>query len=236
MIRVADNGPGIDDGLREKIFEPFKRLTTEGGGLGLGLAICKRIVELHGGKIWHEPAPGTGSLFCFTLAKAEAEATTAAAATRIAQAPTADGEQGRLANILLVDDSEADRELTRILLIEQGGVRCNLLTACDAGEAMTTLTAHDPPVDLVLLDINMPGVDGFEFLKQIRGKTALRDLPVVMCTTSGYDRDMDQAKALGASGYLQKPTDLRQLRPALDKIAHIRVAPVEHGYAIFRAA
>jgi signal transduction histidine kinase len=236
MIRVTDNGPGIGEAVREKIFEPFKRLTKEGGGLGLGLAICKRIVELHGGKIWHEPAPGSGSVFCFTLAKAEAGAMTATAAAKAEPVPTPIGDQGRLANILLVDDSEADRELTRILLIEQGGVRCNLLTARDAGEAMSTLTAQHPQVDLVLLDINMPGVDGFELLKAIRGEAALRDLPVIMCTTSGYDKDMDQAKALGASGYLQKPADLRQLRPALDKIAHIRVASAEHGYAIFRAA
>jgi signal transduction histidine kinase len=236
LIRVSDNGPGIGEALREKIFEPFKRLSKEGGGLGLGLAICKRIVELHGGKIWHEPAPGSGSVFCFTLAKAEPGAATTTELAKAVPAPTSNGNEGRLANILLVDDSEADRELTRILLIEQGGVRCNLMTACDAVEAMSALTAHDTQVDLVLLDINMPGTDGFELLKSIRGEAALRDLPVVMCTTSGYDKDVDQARALGASGYLQKPIDLPQLRPALDKIAHIRVSPTEHGYAIFHAA
>jgi len=238
VIRVSDNGPGVDEAQREKIFEPFRRLTKEGGGLGLGLAICKRIVELHGGKIWCEAAPDRGSVFCFTIARAEAAAATATAAVadEPAPMPIASGNQARLANILLVDDSEADRELTRILLIEQGGVKCNLLTARDANEAMSALAADGPPIDLVLLDINMPGIDGFELLKMIRSEKALHDLPVVMCTTSGYDNDIDLAKALGATGYLQKPTDLRQLRPTLDKIAHIRVATVDHGYAIFRAA
>ncbi|MDZ4868252.1 MAG: response regulator [Alphaproteobacteria bacterium] len=240
MIRVADNGPGIEEAQRQKIFEPFKRLTKQGGGLGLGLAICKRIVELHGGKIWHEPAQGGGSIFCFTLPKAAGDVATMAAAVPVAAVgpATASGSnQGALANILVVDDSEADLELTRILLIEQGGVHCNLLTARDAGEAMAALSGADrPPVDLVLLDINMPGIDGLELLKKIRDVAALRDLPVVMCTTSGYDKDMEQAKALGATGYLQKPADLARLRPTLDKIAHIRLAQVEQGYAIFRAA
>lgn len=239
MIRVTDNGPGIEEAQRQKIFQPFKRLTKQGGGLGLGLAICKRIVELHGGKIWHEPAAGAGSVFCFTLAKAAGGVATVSVTATGAPAPSAaaGNGQGTLANILVVDDSEADLELTRILLIEQGGVRCNLLTARDADEAMDILSGADrPPVDLVLLDINMPGMDGLELLKKIRGIATLRELPVVMCTASGYDSDMEQAKALGATGYLQKPADLGRLRPTLDKIAHIRLTQVEQGYAIFRAA
>lgn len=241
LIRVTDNGPGIDQAQREKIFEPFKRLTKQGGGLGLGLAICKRIVELHGGRIWHEPAPGSGSIFCFTLPKAAAGVAAApatqAAAPAGALTAAGSGSPGSLASILLVDDSEADLELTRIMLIEQGGVHCNLLTARDAEEALRVLSAADrPAVDLVLLDINMPGIDGLELLKTIRSDAAFRDLPVVMCTTSGYDKDMRQAQALGATGYLQKPTDLGKLRPALDKIAHIRVAAHDRGYALLRAA
>jgi CheY-like chemotaxis protein len=240
QLRVSDNGPGIEEAQRVKIFEPFKRLTTQSGGLGLGLAICKRIVELHGGKIWVEAASSGGAAFCFTLPKATATAQPVAqAASDTQQAASATEQaQGALANVLIVDDSEADLELTRIMLVEEGHMRCNLHVARGAKEALSLIgdKLADAGLDLILLDINMPGIDGFELLKKLREQEALKNLPVVMCTTSGYDKDMDQAKALGATGYVTKPADLTKLRPTLAALANLRLAQEQSGYALLRAA
>lgn len=240
QLRVTDNGPGIEEAQRGKIFEPFKRLTTKGGGLGLGLAICKRIVELHGGKIWVEGAASGGAAFCFTLPKASVGAEPVAAkAAEVQHTAAAPAEpQGTLANVLIVDDSEADLELTRIMLVDEGHMRCNLHVARGAQEALALIAdkLRDAGLDLILLDINMPGVDGFELLKKLREQEALRDLPVVMCTTSGYDKDMEQAKALGASGYVTKPADLTKLRPTLAGMPSLRLAQHKAGYALVRAA
>lgn len=241
QLRVTDNGPGIEEAQRAKIFEPFKRLSSQSGGLGLGLAICKRIVELHGGKIWVDAAASGGAAFCFTLPKAATGTQTAetkAVETQSAAPVSSEQPQGALANVLLVDDSEADLELTRIMLVEEGHMRCNLHVARGAQEALSLIgdKLRAAGLDLVLLDINMPGIDGFELLKKLREQEGLRDLPVVMCTTSGYDKDMDQAKALGATGYVTKPADLTKLQPTLARLANLRLAQENAGYALMRAA
>lgn len=237
QIRVSDNGRGISQEMRAKVFEPFKRLTTVGGGLGLGLAICKRIVELHGGKIWVERARSGGAMFCFTLQKALSAVQPALAKAQEQQPVTLETASGELATVLIIDDSDADLELTRIILVEEGNLRCNLHTAKGADEALKVIGEKvKTGLDLVLLDINMPGVDGFDLLKKLRAHETLRDLPVVMCSTSGYDKDMEQAKSLGATGYVTKPADLTKLRPTLARLAGLRLAQDEFGYALLRAA
>ena len=238
-FRVTDNGLGIEEVQREKIFEPFKRLAQpKAQGLGLGLAICKKIVETHGGKIWCESAAQQGTTFVFTIPKDAAEIKPKVPVSAARAAPTEPQEQP-MANLLLVDDNEADIELTRIMLFEEAGLQCNLLVARDAYEAMNILrTAANKmaTVDLLLLDINMPGMDGFELLENMRAEDALKNMPVVMCTTSGYDKDMERAKGLGALGYLTKPAEMNRLKPVLDRIATLDLRREIKGYTLLRAA
>lgn len=236
-FHVLDNGPGVSETDRVKIFEPFKRVArTKERGLGLGLAICQRIVESHGGRIWCEAGPGGGAKFVFTIARQAIDETSlpgaAARPTTLAAAST--GSDRPVATILLVDDSDADIELTRILLLKEANLRCNLLVAHDAQQAMAMIGKDPMIADLMLLDINMPGMNGLEFLQHVRGDQALQHLPVVMCTTSSYDQDMAQAKALGATAYLTKPMDLAKLRPTLEKIDGIQLYQDGDGYALLR--
>lgn len=239
-FRVADNGPGIDEAQREKIFEPFKRL-AQAQGLGLGLAICKKIVETHGGKIWCEVGTQKGATFVFTIPKDASAvlAATNAPSVEAARAAPVEAEERPMANLLLVDDNEADIELTRIMLFEEAGLQCNLLVARDAYEAMSilrTAASKTGMVDLLLLDINMPGMDGFELLEHMRAEETLRHMPVVMCTTSGYDKDMERAKGLGAMGYLTKPAEMNRLKPLLDRIETLDLRREVKGYTLVRAA
>ena len=241
-IRVTDNGPGIEEAQREKIFEPFRRLAQPNvQGLGLGLAICKRIVELHGGKIWCESAPTKGAAFVFSLPKGAVVDTAGEReySRHETLAGAAEKDQKTLANLLLVDDNEADIELARIMLLEESNLRCNLLTARDAYVAMEILrnnAGESSMVDLLLLDINMPGMDGFELLEEMRASEALRDVPVLICSTSGYDKDMERAKALGAIGYLAKPAELDKLKPFLERIVRLRLSADDQGHVLSRAA
>lgn len=210
---VRDNGPGIAVADLQRIFEPFKRLGQSEDGAGLGLAICRKIVELHGGRLWCESEPGEGARFLFTLPKAQSEV----AADEEALAP--DSGANGIARVLLVDDRAADLELTRILLRNRDKVEFDLSVARSGKEALDMMRrtrGTGSAYDLILLDINMPDMNGFDMLRALRSeddRTA-----VVMCTGSTYDGDIRQAQELGAAGYMVKPASLAQLRPVVEKI------------------
>ncbi|HWA00219.1 MAG TPA: response regulator [Caulobacterales bacterium] len=240
-IRVADNGPGIDAAQRARIFEPFTRLHQyKADGLGMGLAICKRIVEGHGGAIWCETSEKGGAAFVFTVPKEiRAEAPIEEPQRPVDKPRKADSEARPLARILVVDDNEAAIELTRIVLIESAKLRCELASARGAEEALEMMTeaiAKDALYDLVLLDINMPRVNGFELLARMREDERLRDVTVVMCTTSAYDRDMDRAKQLGAVGFVTKPATLKNLRPVLESAGNVCLSEINGACALLRVA
>lgn len=231
QLAVRDNGPGIANEYLEKIFAPFRRLShrkEDEPGLGLGLAINRKIVESYGGKIWCESRPGTGTSFLFTLPKTITSAAAADIASDFTLSPderTTDKAQ-TLARVLLVDDNEADIELNRIILIEDAKLRCELLTACNAREALAELQAAartNNPIDLILLDINMPGMSGFELLAEMQ-KQNMSQPPVVMCTTSAYDMDRRTGESFKTAGYLIKPLQFSLLKDIIDqcKSLHLR--------------
>lgn len=240
LLRVSDNGPGIAPEHSSKIFQPFKRVAHhKEQGLGLGLAICKKIVESHGGKIWYESNPDAGATFLFTLPKASAAPPASTLLAPKAQTWAKAGSNLPLANLLLVDDNEADIELSRIMLVEHAHLQCNLLSAHDAEEALDRLQSSKRdgnPVDLMLLDINMPGMDGFELLEEIRKVDALKDIPVVMCTTSSYDKDMERAKALGVAGYMTKPAEFGKLKAIIEEATGLTLRKEGELQALIKAA
>ena len=214
LFTVADNGPGIAPEDLTRIFLPFKRLNLNEEGAGLGLSICSKIIALHGGRIWCESVPGKGARFHFTLPVTDAGALPAPVTRNIMAA-----NDTSLARVLLVDDREADIELTRVLLRDRDKMECELSVARGGKEALGILKqaqADGNPFDLVLLDINMPGMDGFETLEAIHREA--HPAAVVMCTGSTYDRDMETAKDLGAVGYMVKPASAAQLKPMVEDI------------------
>lgn len=173
----------------------------------------------------------------FTLGVArDDEASPVASLATNAAARTTNGHA--LANVLVVDDSRADAEMTRFRLIERGHLQCNLMMAKDGEEALTVLrnTHERTPIDLMLLDINMPEMDGFELLEKVRADDALKNLVVVMCTGSIYDKDMARAKSLGAAGYLTKPLEFDKLREVIQNIQNFRLSEIVGGYALKRSA
>jgi CheY-like chemotaxis protein len=239
LFRVHDNGPGIPPEHRQSVFLPFKRLNPQHvQGAGLGLAVCRKIVEGQGGRIWCEGPPEGGATLCFTLPGDAAAAASPGAAGDGAPRPA----NGRLslANVLLVDDREADLDLTRILLIRRARIRCNLLVARGGEEALELLRQGAPDggaIHLVLLDINMPGLDGFDVLEHVRAERLDERSVVVMCTCSTHDKDVQRARALGAAGYLVKPPQFDALKDVIERSAagRLELSPDENGGYVLSA-
>ncbi|MET0155385.1 MAG: response regulator [Rickettsiales bacterium] len=232
---VTDNGPGVAPEHRKIIFDPFKRVNDDPSqeGTGLGLAICAKIVEGLEGKIWCDAAPDGGAAFRFLLPKIKTENVRSAE-------PVPSGESGAphaLANVLLVEDRRADADLTRILLMKHDHLEFNLYSASNGKEAVAFLeNAANPPVHLILLDLNMPIMDGFEFLEYKNKNARLRAIPAIMCSTSDYAEDVAKAKALGVVGYIQKPAQLHKIRSFVDNAEHLYFVPSGKGYRLLHTA
>ena len=140
----------------------------------------------------------------------------------------------QLATVLLVDDNDLDIELAKLLLLDRDGLQCKVVVAQDGQEALARL--HDTDIDLVLLDINMPRMDGFELLERMRTENFLNRIPVVMCSTSTYEEDISKAKNLGACGYLTKPPDLSQFKLILENSTALEIFEESNALFLLRAA
>jgi signal transduction histidine kinase len=237
LFRVSDNGSGIEPTHVKNIFEPFRRLNRDGPqGAGLGLSICKKIVESHGGKIWCESNEGKGASFLFTLPRempVSNEEQRQASSNNMLQLAGHGRKASPLANVLLVDDSADDLEMTKFRLLERSHLECNLMTARDGESALMTLRTGDP-IDLMLLDINMPEMGGFELLEKMVKDEKLKKTHVVMCSGSIYDKDMDRAMALGAAGYIVKPIEFSKLKAIIETNTALRFQHDDDRYRLIR--
>jgi signal transduction histidine kinase/CheY-like chemotaxis protein len=221
-ITVRDSGIGIDPGFLPHIFEPFRQadvgFSRSVGGLGLGLAICKQLAELHGGSIAAQSAgPGHGTTFTVRLPRHSPEiAPIAGAGSTVASQPS-QGPARRLegVDILVVDDEQDNRELLHQLL-ENVGARVRL--ASTAGEAMQA--CHERRPDLLVADLGLPEVDGCELLRRIRAQFSGHP-PVPAIAVTAYARSDDRAKtfAAGFQDHIAKPIDPDAFLQAVAKAA-----------------
>jgi signal transduction histidine kinase len=185
-VTVRDTGIGIADDERERIFEAFQRggrgvrTTTE--GTGLGLTLSKRIVELHGGRMWMESVLGEGSLFGFSLPLARPPAP--APSTPLA---TAGATGDRRRSVVVIDDDPLDLDLVEALLTPEGYT----VVRAASGEEGVRLVRHEHPL-VVLLDLRMPDMDGFEVAERLRADPETAGVPIIVLThleMSRADRD-----------------------------------------------
>lgn len=219
---VEDNGAGIDPRHTHQLFQPFKRLNPGvTRGSGLGLALCKKIIDNHRGRIWVESSLGQGTKVFFSLPalpNADLREDSAPPAFSASE-PAPDRE---LAHVLLVEDNEADVVLTQVLLQETDGLQFHIHSVSNGEHALQWLLNPDNPViDLILLDINMPVMDGFTFLQALRDEARYADTPVIMCSTSDEPGDLTKARKFGVAAYVTKPVRLEQIEEPLRDIASL---------------
>lgn len=130
------------------------------------------------------------------------------------------------AKVLVVDDMEDDLYMTRRFLGAPRGMKCEFIEATDGKAGLDAIVASGA-VDLVLLDINMPIMNGFEMLQKMRENPEMRDIPVVMYTGSTYDKDKERAASLGAQGYLEKPAQFPALSAIISTLPTVRLVKEE---------
>lgn len=220
IISVQDTGEGIPTDKQPLIFQEFQQgdgsTVRSYSGTGLGLAITKSLVELHKGKIWFESEEGKGSTFFFSIPvseeKAEASHSTekesisrrhelkAEASPQPAPILSPFDEKEKV-SILIVDDEPINLQ---VLQHHLAGGRYDITTAVNGEDALQIIN-EGSPFDMVLLDIMMPRMSGYELCQRIREKYLPSELPVIMITAKNQVRDLVEGLAFGANDYISKP-------------------------------
>ena len=226
-IAITDTGIGIPADKREVIFNAFEQgdgsVSRTYAGTGLGLSISKNLVERHGGKMWLESIVGKGSSFYFTLPISKEPALNKPMAKALTplmgMEPNREAEmmsQGEVemldeaikksmtevVNILIVDDEPVNHQVLKNHL---KGDRYNVFSAMNGNKALALLEKENVHFDLVLLDVMMPRMSGYEVCRQIRTKYLANELPIIMVTAKNQINDLVEGLNIGANDYLAKP-------------------------------
>jgi signal transduction histidine kinase/CheY-like chemotaxis protein len=228
QFAVSDTGIGIPADKQQVIFEAFRQAdgstTRKFGGTGLGLAICRRLVEMMGGRIWVESEIGAGSTFFFTapLAWPPKDAATEPGALRNMMAVMAgEAPADTPLRILLAEDNPVNQKLA-VRLLEKRGHQVQV--AGTGREALERLGAG--AYDIVLMDVQMPDMDGLEATRHIRASERLHGgrIPIVALTAHNMKGDRERCLAAGMDAFIDKPIDVAKLFEVLDSLRPRRVA------------
>ena len=204
-FRVTDTGCGIAKERQKDIFDRFVKLNSHKQGTGLGLSICKSIAETLGGEIGVESEPGKGSTFWFTIRyKSVDEGVREAAAQKAVISST------QRVNILVAEDNESNYKLIKAILSKD----YNLYHAWNGREAVDMFSQCHP--QLILMDINMPVMDGYEATREIRKLST--DVPILALTAYAYASDEERILNSGMNSYMSKPVNTLQLRKRVETL------------------
>jgi len=214
-IRVTDTGPGIaSEGLPE-LCQPFNRLGAENSnieGAGIGLSITRRLVEMMGGTLEVESKTGIGSTFWIELPLESPPQPAPEAAIPVGAATVQPPNPARH-TVLYIEDNPANLKLVAQILGRRPHI---LLITAHTAELGIELARERHP-DLILLDINLPGVDGYRLLEVIRKEAGLEGTPVIALTANALSSDIEQGMAAGFSDYLTKPLNVDRFFGLLDR-------------------
>jgi PAS domain S-box-containing protein len=214
-ISIKDSGAGLPADKLAQLFQPFNRLGQEGGseeGTGIGLVVTKRLVDLMGGTLGVGSTVGVGSEFWIELMR-DSMPQLAAGSTMPAEfAPQAHGNAA-MRTLLYVEDNPAN-----LMLVEQiieGHPHVRMMSARDGNQGIALARVHLP--DVILMDINLPGISGSQALKILREDPATAHIPVVALSANAMLRDIEKGLAAGFFRYLTKPIKVSEFMDALDK-------------------
>jgi len=225
-VSVRDSGAGLSPEMLTQLFEPFNRLGRESSreeGTGIGLVMSKRLVELMGGTIGVASTVGSGSVFWFELNSVDSPqlAIDPAAAATIALEPAQPGAP--LRTLLYVEDNPANLKLVEQLIARRPDMR--LLVATDGDLGVQLARANRP--EMILMDINLPGISGIEALKILREDPATAHIPVVALSANAMPRDIEKGLQAGFFRYLTKPIRVDEFMNTLDVALQFAAAESE---------
>ena len=245
IVCVSDTGIGVPMDKQDVIFNEFEQadgtISREYGGTGLGLSITRRLVELHGGKIWVESESGKGSLFYFSLPASLDEEASIDRRNKeknkdfkeipiMVEATEAGLPYSSLkrtegnGSILVVDDEPVN---VQVLLNQLELVGYTVLNAPDGIQALEIINSENVP-DIILLDVMMPRMSGYEVARKLREKFPLYELPIIMLTAKDQVVDIVTGLESGANDYLAKPFDRRELIARVQNLLMLKKSFQEH--------
>lgn len=240
-IAVTDTGIGMDEETMRRIFEPYEQdpngKTMFEGGFGLGLSISKQLVELHGGTLTVRSVPGQGSEFVFTLPLADQAANLIPAAPGVLASTACTAETETIAASSLLGSTSARQtrpiaDRSRILIVDDDPVNLNVLeniltteryeiVAVTSGKsALEILDTKE--WDLVVSDVMMPQMSGYELTRTIRKRFTVTELPVLLLTARSQPEDIENGFLSGANDYVTKPVDALELRSRVQALTEVR--------------
>lgn len=217
-IEIQDQGVGMTDAQLDKLFEPFNQADTSTtrifGGTGLGLAICKQLCDRMGGRISVVSQLGLGSTFCVDLPFEMAEAPSMVHKIPSANINAINGFDFMGIRVLVVEDNVLNRQLLMVLLKK---VNIDAVVASQGQEALGLLEQTQEPFDLILMDIQMPVMDGMDTTQHIRTNPRYNDLPIIAITANAMPDERRRCLDVGMQDYLVKPLDRTLLYQCIAK-------------------
>ncbi|MDP3237164.1 MAG: PAS domain S-box protein [Myxococcales bacterium] len=224
-ISVRDTGAGLGEDELPQLFQAFNRLGHEGGtveGTGIGLVMSKMLVEMMGGVMGVDSRVGTGSTFWFELATSAAPHLNASAdATATTQPREVRGPQ----TVLYIEDNQANLELVAQLIARHPGLA--LLTATTAEIGIELAREHLP--QLVLMDVNLPGMNGYQALQRLQRDPSTAGIPVLAISANAMAGDIKRGLAAGFVRYLTKPINVVEFMRAIDEVLNTQPAVTQAG-------
>ncbi len=208
---VIDTGIGIPPEFHNLLFQRFRKI-DQGvqrlyAGTGLGLVISRNLVEMHGGRIWFESAPQLGTKFFFTIPLVQGKLEKVDIAQLVTKSAYYDNK-----TVLICEDDKKSRELLRLILSK---LNFTIISACDGVEAVE-MFRKNPDIDLVLLDIQMPRLNGYQTLAEIR-KLSIKKIPIIAQTAFAMTHEIKKIMDSGFDDYISKPILLENLESVLSK-------------------
>lgn len=213
-ISIKDSGAGLPTEKLAQLFQPFNRLGQESGaeeGTGIGLVVTKQLIELMGGSIGVKSTVGEGSEFWIELIR-DIKPQLAAASEILVEIAPLNPQNGPLRTLLYVEDNPANLLLVEQIIADHPQVR--MLSARDGASGITLAHAQQPNV--ILMDINLPGINGMEAMKLLAEDPATRHIPILALSANAMPRDIQKGLEAGFFRYLTKPIKIHEFMNALD--------------------
>ncbi|WP_077706295.1 hybrid sensor histidine kinase/response regulator [Virgibacillus dokdonensis] len=249
IISITDTGIGMDKEMLTRLFQPYEQANAKEtrieGGFGLGLSITKQLVELHGGTLEVDSTLGKGSTFTFSLELANAQEVdsfyqetqtfldqttyfhTESSALQTETASTTEAKRknnptARQANILIVDDDPVNLEVMKTILHQEN---YRITTVMNGQQALAIL--NEKEWDLIISDVMMPQMSGYELTERIRKQYSLTELPILLLTARRETDDIRSGFLAGANDYVTKPVEAMEIRSRIETLTSIKQAAQE---------